>query len=35
MTLPFGITGSLSPAFAPARPIGLAVKHPYALALDA
>jgi hypothetical protein len=25
-----GTTGSLSPAFAPARPIGLAVKHPSA-----
>ncbi len=28
MALPSGTTGSLSPAFAPARPIGLAVKHP-------
>jgi hypothetical protein len=27
--------GSLSPAFASARPIGLAVKHPYAFALAA
>ena len=28
MTLPYGITGSLSPAFASARHIRLAVKHP-------
>src|SRR3974377_1783191 len=35
MALPHGTTGSLSPAFAPARLIGLAVKHPYALALYA
>ena len=35
MTLPHGITGSLGPAFASARLIGLAVKHPYALALYA
>jgi hypothetical protein len=33
MTLPHGITGSLEPAFAPARLIGLAVKPAYALAL--
>ena len=35
MTLPLGITGSLSPAFAPARLIGLTVKLPYAFTLDA
>ena len=34
MTLPHGITGSLGPAFASARPISLAVKLPYALTLD-
>ena len=34
MTLPCGITGSLSPAFAPARLVGLAVKLPYAFALN-
>jgi hypothetical protein len=28
MTLPYGITGSLSPTFVSARLIGLAVKHP-------
>ena len=28
-----GTTGSLCPAFAPARRVGLAVKHPYAIAL--
>jgi hypothetical protein len=33
MTLPFGATGSLRPAFAPARPVGLTVKLPYAFAL--
>ena len=33
MALPLGTTGSLSPAFAPARPVGLAVKPPYAFAL--
>ena len=36
MTLPFGVTGSLSPAFAPARLVGLAVKLPiylYALGM--
>ncbi len=33
MALPHGTTGSLSPAFASARPIGLAVKHPCALTL--
>jgi hypothetical protein len=35
MALPHGTTGSLWPAFAPARLVGLAVKHPYANALDA
>ena len=35
MALPLGTTGSLSPAFAPARPVGLAVKLPYAFALFA
>ena len=33
MALPFGTTGSLNPAFAPARLVGLAVKLPYAFAL--
>ncbi len=33
MALPLGTTGSLSPAFAPARRVCLAVKHPYAYAL--
>jgi hypothetical protein len=33
MTLPCGITGSLSPAFAPARLVGLTVKLPYAFTL--
>ena len=33
MALPHGTTGSLSPAFASARPISLAVKHPYTFAL--
>ena len=33
MALPRGTTGSLSPAFAPARPVGLTVKPPYAFAL--
>ncbi len=32
MALPFGTTGSLRPAFAPARPVRLAVKHPLAFA---
>src|SRR5580704_14561809 len=27
MALPYGTTGSLEPAFAPARPVSLAVKH--------
>jgi hypothetical protein len=35
MALPQATTGSLSPAFAPARLVGLAVKLPYAFALDA
>ena len=35
MALPRGTTGSLWPAFAPARLVGLAVKPPYANALDA
>jgi hypothetical protein len=34
MALPFGTTGSLRPAFAPARPVGLAVKLSYAFTLD-
>ena len=33
MALPCGTTGSLSPSFDPARPVRLAVKHPYAIAL--
>ena len=33
MALPFRTTGSLSPAFAPARLVCLTVKHPYANAL--
>ncbi len=33
MALPDGTTGSLSPAFTPARLIGLAVKLPYAFTL--
>ena len=33
MTLPYGITGSLRPAFAPARRVRLAVKLSYACAL--
>ncbi len=32
MALPYGTTGSLRPAFAPARPVRLAVKRPYAFA---
>src|SRR5882757_4444400 len=35
MALPSGTTGSLRPTFVPARPIGLAVKHPYTFTLDA
>ncbi len=34
MALPRGTTGSLKPAFAPVRPVGLTVKLPYAFALD-
>ena len=34
MALPFGTTGSLRPAFAPARRVRLAVKLSYAFALD-
>ncbi len=30
MALPYGTTGSLYPTFVPARPVCLAVKHPYA-----
>ena len=33
MALPLGTTGSLGPGFPPARPVGLAVKLPYTLAL--
>ena len=33
MALPYGTTGSLAPAFAPARLVSLAVKLPYALTL--
>ena len=33
MALPHGTTGSLSPAFASARLVGLAVKLPYAFTL--
>src|SRR2546421_4823444 len=35
MALPLGTTGSLGPAFAPARLVGLAVKPASALTLDA
>ena len=35
MALPLGTTGSLSPAFASVRLIGLTVKLPYAFILDA
>ena len=35
MALPCGTTGSLWPAFAPARDVSLAVKLPYAIALCA
>jgi hypothetical protein len=34
MALPYGTTGSLRPAFAPARLVGLAVKLPYAFTLS-
>ncbi len=33
MALPFGTTGSLGPAFASARLVGLAVRLPYAFTL--
>src|SRR5689334_20761349 len=33
MALPYRTTGSLYPAFAPARPVGLTVKHACAIAL--
>ena len=33
MALPCRTTGSLYPTFVPARPVGLTVKHPYAIAL--
>jgi hypothetical protein len=33
MTLPYGITGSLSPSFLPVRPVGLTVKLPSAFTL--
>src|SRR3954468_16330178 len=33
MALPYGTTGSLTPAFAPARLVGLAVKLPYVFTL--
>lgn len=35
MALPYRTTGSLEPTFVPARRVCLAVKHPYALALNA
>src|SRR5262245_35377692 len=35
MALPYRTTGSLTPAFAPVRPVGLAVKLPCAFALYA
>ncbi len=35
MALPLATTGSLRPAFAPARLVGLAVKHPYTYTLYA
>ena len=34
MALPFGTTGSLRPTFVPGRDVSLAVKLPYAFALD-
>lgn len=34
MALPCGTTGSLAPTFVPARHVCLAVKLPYAFALD-
>ena len=35
MAIPLSTTGSLGPAFASARLVGLTVKHPYAIALYA
>ena len=35
MALPCGTTGSLYPTFVPARLVGLTVKQPYAIALEA
>ena len=35
MALPYGTTGSLCPSFLPGRLVGLAVKLPYANALNA
>ena len=35
MALPCGTTGSLYPTFVPDRLVGLSVKHPYAIALEA
>jgi hypothetical protein len=34
MALPHGTTGSLTPGFPPARPVGLAVRLPFAFALN-
>ena len=34
MALPYGTTGSLTPTFVPARDVSLAVKLPYAFALN-
>ena len=34
MALPYRTTGSLRPTFVPARRVCLAVKHPYAFALE-
>ena len=34
MALPHGTTGSLEPTFVSARPVGLAVRRAYALALN-
>ena len=35
MAIPLYTTGSLSPTFVPAPPVGVTVKHPYAIALRA
>src|SRR5512138_2794274 len=35
MALPYRTTGSLYPSFLPDRPVGLTVKHPFAIALHA